>query len=135
VLPANHRLRRRSDFAATTRAPLRAGAKLVVVHLLLAVPADATEPVRVGFVVSKAVGGSVARHRVVRRLRAVTAPLLAELPAGSRVVIRALAPAATASSAELAADLRGALDRVLSKAGRMAQSKPPIVGGVASDDS
>jgi ribonuclease P protein component len=101
--------------------------------LLPATQADATEPVRVGFVVSKAVGGSVERHRVVRRLRAVTAPLLEQFPAGSRVVIRALAPAAGATSAELAADLQGALGRVVSKAGRMNTSATASQGGVPSD--
>jgi len=134
VLPARHRLRRRTDFQATTRSALRAGGDAVVVHLLPATQADATEPVRVGFVVSKAVGGSVERHRVVRRLRAITVPLLAEFPVGSRVVIRALAPAAGATSAELATDLRGALDRVLSKAGRMSAAPTTPVGGVPSDE-
>jgi ribonuclease P protein component len=89
--------------------------------------------VRVGFVVSKAVGGSVERHRVVRRLRAVTAPLLDQFPVGSRVVIRALAPSAGATSAELAADLQGALGRVVSKAGRMSASATTPQDGGPSD--
>ena len=62
-----------------------------------------------GFVVSKAVGGSVVRHRVTRRLRHLVAPRLADLPATARLVVRALPPAATASSAELAADLDSGL--------------------------
>jgi ribonuclease P protein component len=64
---------------------------------------------RAGFVVSKAVGGSVVRHRVTRRLRHLVQPHLADLPIGTRLVVRALPPAATASSAELAEDLDAGL--------------------------
>lgn len=71
-----------------------------------------------GFVVNKAVGGSVVRHRVARRLRHLVAPRLAELPSGARVVVRALPPAATASSAELAEDLDSGLRSALRKLGR-----------------
>lgn len=84
-----------------------------MVHL--SAPADeessgADAPVaKAGFVVSRAVGGSVVRHAVVRRLRAVTIGALATLPAGSRLVVRALPEAATASSARLAADLDAAI--------------------------
>lgn len=59
----------------------------------------------VGLVVSKAVGGSVVRTRVKRRLRHLCAARLDLLPAGSEMVLRALPPAAAASSAELGADL------------------------------
>jgi ribonuclease P protein component len=68
--------------------------------------------------VSKAVGGSVVRHAVTRRLRHLTAPRLEALPAGASVVVRALPPAAQASSAELAVDLDGALASALRKAER-----------------
>jgi ribonuclease P protein component len=63
-------------------------------------------------VVSRSVGGSVVRHRVTRRLRAQLLPRLRRLPAGSIAVVRALPPAATASSAEFGADLDAALDRL-----------------------
>jgi ribonuclease P protein component len=63
--------------------------------------------------VSKAVGGSVVRHAVARRLRHVVAPRLERLPAGSRLVVRALPASATASSQALADDLDAALDRAL----------------------
>ncbi len=68
---------------------------------------------RAGFVVSKAVGGSVVRHRVVRRLRHLMRPRLDQLPPGVGVVVRALPPAATATSAELAADLDAGLQAAL----------------------
>jgi ribonuclease P protein component len=79
------------------------------VHLLAtADPGPATA----GLVVSKAVGGSVVRTRVSRRLRHQLRPLVADLPAGTRLVVRAAPPAATADSAALGADLRTALDRL-----------------------
>lgn len=69
-------------------------------------------PARVGFVVSKAVGNAVVRHRVTRRLRHLMRDRLPSLPAGTLVVVRALKPAADASSAELGADLDAALRKV-----------------------
>ena len=71
---------------------------------------------RAGFVVSKAVGGSVVRHAVVRRLRPLVAERLSALPPGSRVVLRALPAAAAATSAMLARDLDAALDKALQRA-------------------
>ncbi len=63
----------------------------------------------VGFVVSKGVGNAVIRNRVKRRLRALAAERLTDLPADADLVVRALAPAATADSATLGRDLDGAL--------------------------
>jgi ribonuclease P protein component len=68
-------------------------------------------PVRVGFVVSKAVGNAVVRNQVKRRLRAVTAARLDQLPDGALLVLRALPSSATASAAELA----GSVDQLLSR--------------------
>jgi ribonuclease P protein component len=72
-------------------------------------------PARAGFVVSSAVGNSVVRHRVSRRLREQVRPLLTGLPAGTDVVVRAFPAAATATSAQLGRDLRSALQRVRSR--------------------
>lgn len=82
-----------------------------MVHHLAAADSGA-EPALVGFVVSRAVGGSVQRNRVHRRLRAVLAAHLADLPVGSLTVVRALPPAAAASYDELAADVAHGLRRV-----------------------
>jgi ribonuclease P protein component len=79
---------------------------------------------RAGFVVSRAVGGSVVRHRVTRRLRHLVAPRLADLPPGARLVVRALPPAAGASSAELAEDLDSGL-----RAARRKLGGPPVRAG------
>jgi ribonuclease P protein component len=87
------------------------------VHLLAAeASADVAavpSPPRAGLVVSKAVGGSVARTRVSRRLRHQLRPLMTGLPAGTRLVVRAAPAVATASSAAIEQDLRAAVDRLV----------------------
>ncbi|GAB4062283.1 ribonuclease P protein component [Angustibacter speluncae] len=117
MLPARHRLVRGEHFAQAIRHGVRSGRRRLVVHVAVrqAAPDDrhADQVPLVGFVVSKAVGGSVVRNRVQRRLRHLMRPLLPELPAGALVVVRALPPAATSTSAELDADLRPALERCL----------------------
>lgn len=70
-------------------------------------------PAQVGFVVSRAVGPAVTRNLVKRRLRHVLAGRLAELPAGARIVVRALPASAGASFAQLEA----AVGRALGAAG------------------
>jgi len=82
---------------------------MLVVHL--EPESDRTGP-RVGFVVNKAVGNSVIRHRVQRRLRHLVREHLEALPSSGVLVVRALPAAATASSGELAADLARCLQRV-----------------------
>ena len=116
MLPAGHRLRASSDFAATFRGPrgARAGSTLIVVHANQA-DARAGQPPRVGFVVSKAVGGAVVRNRTKRRLRALMAARVGSLPTGLDLVIRANPVAAQANSASLATDLDVLLARVASK--------------------
>jgi ribonuclease P protein component len=76
---------------------------------------DVSAPARVGFVVSRAVGNSVLRHRVQRQLRHLCRDRLAELPAGTELVVRALAPAARTTYQELGADLDRCLQRALSE--------------------
>jgi ribonuclease P protein component len=118
VLPAGHRLTRRHDFASTVRRGRRGGRSRVVVHLLTTPDASPDVPARGGLVVSRAAGNSVVRHRVARRLRHLLAARLDDLPAGSRLVVRALPPAATASSAELGSDLDAALRTALRREAR-----------------
>jgi ribonuclease P protein component len=86
------------------------------VHVLTSVEAKAstaTGPVRVGFVVGRAVGNSVRRHRVQRRLRHLCRDRLAELPPGSELVVRALAAAGSATYQELGEDLDRCVQRAL----------------------
>jgi ribonuclease P protein component len=77
--------------------------------------ARAGQPPRVGFVVSKAVGGAVVRNRTKRRLRALLAARINQLPVGTDVVVRANSVAAQADSRELAAELDVVLGKALAK--------------------
>jgi len=65
-----------------------------------------------GLVIAKTVGGSVIRHRVARRLRALVAVRIASWPLGLDVVIRALPSAASADLTRLGHDLDRALERL-----------------------
>ena len=97
------RMRRRTEFSAAIEPGSRAGRPLLVGHLL--VRDGVEEPPRVGFIVSRAVGPAVVRNRVQRRLRHLAAGYLQSLPGGSLLVLRANPQAATASQADLAAEL------------------------------
>ncbi len=92
----------------------RVGSRLLVVHTFCP-PDRRAAPVRVGFVVSRAVGGAVVRNRTKRRLRHLCAARLAGAGAGIDVVVRANPPAGQASSAELAAALDAALSVLRSR--------------------
>jgi ribonuclease P protein component len=127
MLPAAHRLRRSVDFERTVRRGTRAGRSTVVVHLLVDPEAgqparegvdEDGEPTQVGLVVSKAVGNAVHRNRVKRRLRHAAAAHLSSVPAGSRLVVRALPASSTATFAELDRDLVSSLDRAVARARR-----------------
>jgi ribonuclease P protein component len=123
VLPAAARLTRSQDFGLVVRRGRRAGRPRLVVHALIpsgqptTTHSDAARPTldlsKVGFVVSKAVGNSVVRHRVSRKLRHLVRDRLTTLPPGASLVVRALPPSAGATSAELGSDLDAALRRLL----------------------
>jgi ribonuclease P protein component len=111
VLPRTARLHESADFRRVTRSGVRAGRPTLVVHATTgAVPHS-----RVGFVVSKAVGGAVVRNRVKRRLRHLVAAELGSTPAGAAshdVVVRAL-PASAASPDRVPADLASAWSQAM----------------------
>lgn len=111
MLPAANRMRRSCDFTSVFRGGSRVRSGSVVVHHLAA-HQNAGVPL-VGLVVGKNVGNSVVRHRVSRRLRAQLSARLGLLPDGTATVVRALDPAAGASSSDLAFDLDRALRRLV----------------------
>ncbi|WP_280725083.1 ribonuclease P protein component [Kitasatospora sp. MAA4] len=128
MLPPENRLRRRQDFATAVKRGRRAGRPLLVVHLRREDEpaaqvagdsdshphvAEGTPSARAGFVVSKAVGPAVVRNVVKRRLRHLVRDRLAQFPAGSLIVVRALPPAGAASYLDLEHDLDAALRRLL----------------------
>jgi ribonuclease P protein component len=115
-------MRRPEEFRLVLRTGRRAGGRLLSVHCTapgerlpgISAPTGGREgePVRVGFVVSRAVGSAVVRNRVKRRLREVMRGRLASLPEGCMVVVRAHPAAAGARQADLAADLDLAIGRL-----------------------
>ncbi len=143
MLPAAARMRRRTDFDLAVRRGLRGVGTLLTVHLFIgnaeeppagrggrrevrpgrhsdahgasecAAGRGGSVPARVGFVVSRAVGGAVVRNRVRRRLREVARARASSLPAGSLLVIRANPRAAGACQRDLAAELDLVLGRLI----------------------
>lgn len=127
MLPAPARLRLREDFTLAVRRGRRSGRGTLIAHYLA--PETGTSPARAGFVVGRAVGNSVVRHRTVRQLRHLVRDRLDRLPAGSVLVVRALPPSAVAGSAALGKDLDAALSRLLPV--RTAETGPAPVGPAA----
>ena len=110
MLPEPHRLTHGGDIRRVVRTSRRSGGNLLVVHVLRH---EGTDPVRVGFVVGRAVGNAVIRHRVQRQLRHLCRDRVEVLPTGCEVVVRALPAAARASYPELGAELDRCLQRSL----------------------
>lgn len=112
MLPSAHRMRRGTDFTQTTRRGTKVSRGRVVCYVYAQTPAEG--PALAGLIVGKIVGNSVARHRASRRIRACLAPLMADLPSGSRVVVRALSGADTdpALCRDVAGAVSGALQRL-----------------------
>jgi ribonuclease P protein component len=113
VLPAAQRLRRHQDFDDVVRRGRRVSAAGMTTHW---VPGE-SGAVRVGFVVSRAVGPAVVRNRVRRRLRHLMAARTAALPAGTTLVIRTTPRCALAPFDALASGLDVMVDRVRADSG------------------
>ena len=111
MLPAAHRLTDADVFRQAARSGRRAASRTLVIHVLEDEEATGAS-VRVGFVVSKAVGNAVVRNRVKRRLRPLVRERIPELSGAGVLVVRALPRAGRAPSAELRADLARCLEGV-----------------------
>lgn len=110
-----------ADFTATFRRGVRSATSRIVVHA----QADKSleKSVLVGFVVpKKQVARATKRNRVKRQLRHLMREYLPQVPGGTRIVIRAQAPAATASYQLLDKDVRHCLPHAL----RRAQAKAEL---------
>lgn len=96
---------------------MRAGSRTLMVHVHQRKDPIIQGGPRFGLVVSKQVGNAVTRHAVSRKLRHVVVEreLVDKLERSVDVVIRALPPAAAATSDELARDLEKALDKAQKK--------------------
>lgn len=90
MLPQKYRLTSPTDFSRATKSGIRVGNGNFFLYLYQ-IKEDL--PPRAGLIISKAVGGSVVRHKVARRLRHEIAQHIAGLPQGTLIVIRALTSA------------------------------------------
>ena len=120
MLARDSRLTRGRDFTAAFRRGRRAGTATVVLHLATS---GHDAPPRLGLVVGKTVGSAVVRNRVKRRLRHLLRERLDALPRGTVLVVRALPPAAGATSAGLSSDVDRALARVGTPQGNRSADK------------
>ena len=87
MLAQLNRLTSHDDYTRVTKSSIKASTRALVGYLLI--EPEITTP-KVGFIVSRAVGGSVTRHRVTRQLRHAARDSIGLLPTSSMVVIRAL---------------------------------------------
>ncbi|GAC1334996.1 MAG: ribonuclease P protein component [Candidatus Dormibacteria bacterium] len=106
---AQLRLRRGIDFRAVYSTRRARGGRLLVVHWR---DTDRGHP-RVGFSISKKVGGAVERNRLKRCLRETARPLLVGLERGVDLVVVVRPVARGASCAELSSELRALATQVL----------------------
>ena len=105
-------MRSGEDFRLTIRRGAKGAQPTLVTHVLLTAGVPGTGgPTSVGFVVSKAVGSAVERNRVKRQLRHLMRDRMDRLPAGSRVVVRALPSSHGAGWTTLSDHLDAALAR------------------------
>lgn len=118
MLPQVARLTRPEDFRRTIRGGRSARRSTVIVYGSMTAGGTPDQATRAGVTVSKAVGGSVVRHRVARVIRHELRTQLLEAPPGSTWVVRAL-PAAGAQGVgrSLAQDVASAFHEVLSSQG------------------
>lgn len=135
-------MRHGDDFSRAVRSGYRTGRDTVVMHVVWGSPMVPVHPqsgdeavddahpgtsehaqprsdaARVGFIVSRAVGSSVVRSRVKRRLRHLMRERVGRFPDRSLIVVRATPKAAAAPSSLLAADLDAMIDKVCRAAQR-----------------
>jgi ribonuclease P protein component len=129
------RLKQRADFLAAA-----GGAKIPSAGFVLqACDREDDGPARVGFTVSKKVGGATERNRVRRRLREVVRLSVAEhLRAGTDYVLIGRRTALDLPFERLVADFAGALGRLHKaerRAGRRTSVRPATKGPMADDQS
>jgi ribonuclease P protein component len=107
MLAMANRVVRPEDFRSVVRRGRRSSSPLAVYYRL---ERAAGEPVRFGFIVSRAVGGAVQRNLIRRRMRAVGRELVDNGARGADVVVRALPGSAQHGWASLSADMHDTLD-------------------------
>ena len=81
-------MRKGEDFSRTTKTGHRATSGLLALYFLA--HDSLPDSPKVGLIINKSVGGSVARHRIARQLRHAVSDQIQALPPHSQLVIRVL---------------------------------------------
>ena len=115
MLPKNARLTASADFARATKSGTRVTTENFVGYLYIS-PVTNHDLPKCGLIINKSVGGSVARHALARKVRHSVSPNLAKLPAGSLLVIRALAKNNTT---DVAVEIEKLTNKLLERASRV----------------
>lgn len=100
---------RSAEFGATVKQGIRVIEPDLIIHARH--ESGRSDGPRVGFIVTRAVGNAVDRHRVARRLRHAVRGVLADLEPADRVVIRALPGSRDAPSPRLHREVEAGLSR------------------------
>ena len=108
MLARPNRLTRGADYKAVVRRGRRCAGSHTVTYVS---NSEEQRSPRIGFIVSRQVGGAVMRNPIRRRLKAVCAEALPTLRPGSDIVIRALPSAANVDFSELRDDVVRCLAR------------------------
>jgi ribonuclease P protein component len=103
------------DFARATKSGIRVTTENFVGYLYIS-PVTNQDLPKCGLIINKSVGGSVARHALARKVRHSVSPNLAKLPAGSLLVIRALAKN---NVSNVAAEIEKLTNKLLERASRV----------------
>ena len=115
MLPKNARMTTSADFARATKSGARVTTENFVGYLYIS-PVTNHDLPKCGLIINKSVGGSVARHALARKVRHSVSPNLAKLPAGSLLVIRALAKN---NVSEVAVEIEKLTNKLLERASRV----------------
>ena len=100
-------LRKRKEFRYT----YKAGKSLANSLCALVYVKNGTRACRVGFSVSRKIGGAVVRNRVKRRMREAITPLISGLRGGVNIIFVARAPIVYAAFSDLRAGMAHLLEK------------------------
>ena len=115
MLHKSARLTSPNDFARTTKSGLRVTTEHFVGYLYLQNSRD-VNPVRLGLIIGKKVGGSVLRHRLARKVRhSIT---VEKFPKNSLLVIRALGSKDADYTIDVQSEIKQLCEKLISRAAK-----------------
>lgn len=117
MLHKSARLTSPNDFARTTKSGLRVTTDHFVGYLYLQSESSATSA-RLGLVIGKRFGNSIARHRLARQIRHAIA--IEKFPTNGMIVIRALATSTPAHQIDVIAEIAQMSEKLIARAEKLA---------------